>query len=107
MFQAFGQDMAYIAECAQAIVEARFVGSDSLEVAITLPTLIVATVGGGTGLPAHRATLAMVGCQGEGKARKLAEIIAAVILGGEIGCAAAQCAGEFIRAHETLGKNRP
>ncbi len=107
MFQAFGQDMAYIGECAQAIVEARFLGPDSLEVAITLPSLIIATVGGGTGLPAHRATLAMVGCQGDGKARKLAEIMAAVILAGEIGCAAAQCAGEFIRAHETLGKNRP
>ena len=107
LFQAFGQDMAYVAECSQAILDCRFVGPDSLEVSVTLPTLIVGTVGGGTGLPAFRATLSMVDCYGAGKVCKLAEIIAAVILAGEIGSGAAQCAREFVRAHETMGKNRP
>jgi hydroxymethylglutaryl-CoA reductase (NADPH) len=107
MFQAFGQDMAYIGECSQAIVGGRFVGPDSLEVSVTLPTLIIGTVGGGTGLPAFRTTLSMIDCCGPGKAKKLAEIMGAVILAGEIGCGAAQCAHEFIRAHETMGKNRP
>jgi hydroxymethylglutaryl-CoA reductase (NADPH) len=107
MFQAFGQDMAYLGECSQAIVDCRFARADGLEVSVTLPSLIVGTVGGGTALPAFRATLSMVGCYGPGKARKLAEIMAAVILAGEIGCAAAQCAREFIQAHETMGKNRP
>ena len=107
MFQAFGQDMAYIGECSQAIVDCHFVGSDSLEVSVTLPTLIIGTVGGGTGLPAFRTTLSMINCYGSGKAKKLAEIMGAVILAGEIGCGAAQCAREFVRAHETMGKNRP
>jgi hydroxymethylglutaryl-CoA reductase (NADPH) len=107
LFQAFGQDMAYVAECSQANLDCRFVGPDSLEVSITLPTLIVGTVGGGTGLPAFRATLSMIDCYGAGKVRKLAEIIAAVILAGEIGSSAAVCAREFVRAHETMGKNRP
>jgi hydroxymethylglutaryl-CoA reductase (NADPH) len=107
MFQAFGQDMAYIGECSQAIVDCHFVGPDSLEVSVTLPTLIIGTVGGGTGLPAFRTTLSMIDCYGSGKAKKLAEIMGAVILAGEIGCGAAQCADEFIRAHETMGKNRP
>ena len=107
MFQAFGQDMAYLGECSQAIVDCRFAGADSLEVSVTLPSLVVGTVGGGTGLPAFRATLAMVDCYGPGKAKKLAEIMAAVILAGEIGCAAAQCAHEFVPAHEAMGKNRP
>jgi hydroxymethylglutaryl-CoA reductase (NADPH) len=107
LFQAFGQDMAYVGECSQAIVDCRFVGPDSLEVSVTLPTLIVGTVGGGTGLPAFRATLSMIDCYGPGKVRKLAEIIGAVILAGEIGSGAAQCAGEFVRAHEAMGKNRP
>jgi hydroxymethylglutaryl-CoA reductase (NADPH) len=49
----------------------------------------------------------MIDCYGSGKAKKLAEIMGAVILAGEIGCGAAQCADEFIRAHETMGKNRP
>ena len=79
LFQAFGQDMAYLGECSQALVDCHFVGRDSLEVSLTLPTMIIGTVGGGTGLPAFRTTLAMVGCVGDGKARKLAEIMAAVI----------------------------
>jgi hydroxymethylglutaryl-CoA reductase (NADPH) len=107
MFQAFGQDMAYIGECSQAIVDCQFISPDALAVSVTLPTLIIGTVGGGTGLPAFRTTLSMVDCYGAGKARKLAEIMAAVILAGEVGCAAAQCAHEFISAHERMGKNRP
>lgn len=107
MFQALGQDVAYIGESSQAIVDCRFAGPDNLEVSVTLPSLIVATVGGGTGLPAFRATLALLDCYGPGKVRKLAEIMAAVVLAGEIGCGAAQCAHEFVRAHESMGKNRP
>jgi hydroxymethylglutaryl-CoA reductase (NADPH) len=107
LFQAFGQDMAYLGECSQALVDCRFIGPDALEVSLTLPTLIIGTVGGGTGLPAFRTTLSMVDCYGNGKSRKLAEIMAAVILAGEIGCAAAISAHEFVRAHETMGKNRP
>ena len=107
MFQAFGQDMAYLGECSQAILDCHFSGPDSLEVSVTLPTLIIGTVGGGTALPAFRATLSMVDCYGPGKARKLAEIMAAVVLAGEIGCGAAQCAHEFVRARETMDKNGP
>jgi hydroxymethylglutaryl-CoA reductase (NADPH) len=83
------------------------VGPESLEVSVTLPALVIGTIGGGTGLPAFRATLAMVDCYGPGKVRKLAEIMTSVVLAGEIGCAAAQCANEFVRAHESMGKNRP
>ncbi len=107
LFQAFGQDMAYLGECSQGVVDCQFLPSGDLEVSITLPTLIVGTVGGGTGLPAFRTTLSIVDCYGAGKAKKLAEIMAAVMLGGEIGCAAAQCSNEFVAAHESLGKNRP
>lgn len=107
LFQAFGQDMAYLGECAKGIVDSRVTSSGDLEISLTLPTLIVGTVGGGTGLPAFQATLGMVGCAGTGKVAKLAEIIAAVLLAGEIGCAVAQCASEFISAHESLGRNRP
>ncbi len=99
--------MAYIGECSQVIVDCHFTSPDNLAVSITLPTMIIGTVGAGTGLPAFRTTLAMVDCYGRGKAKKLAEIMAAVILAGEIGCGAAQCAHEFINAHETMGKNRP
>lgn len=107
MFQAMGQDVAYIGECAQAIVESHFLDSHHLEITVTLPTLIVGTVGAGTNLPAFKAALSLMDCYGPGKAKKLAEIMGAVILAGEIGCASAMCAFEFVQAHEKLGKNRP
>ena len=49
----------------------------------------------------------MLDCYGPGKVRKLGEIMAAVVLAGEIGCGATQCAHEFVSAHKTMGKNRP
>lgn len=107
MFQAMGQDVAYIGECAQAIVESHFLDSHHLEISVTLPTLIIGTVGAGTNLPAFKAALSLVDCYGPGKAKKLAEIMGAVILAGEISCASAQCAFEFVQAHEKMGKNRP
>ncbi|UCF93708.1 MAG: hypothetical protein JSW39_05995 [Desulfobacterales bacterium] len=107
LFQALGQDVAYIAEGAQAVVESHFLDSGRLAVSVTLPALIVGTVGAATGLPAFKAALALMDCYGPGKANKLAEIIGAVILAGEIGCACAQCAFEFIDAHERMGKHRP
>jgi hydroxymethylglutaryl-CoA reductase (NADPH) len=57
--------------------------------ALTIPSLIVATHGGGTGLATQRECLDIVGCHGKGKANRLAEIIAAVALAGEISLRAA------------------
>jgi hydroxymethylglutaryl-CoA reductase (NADPH) len=46
-------------------------------------------------------------CVGSGKAAKLAEIVAATILGGEISMGAAIASQEFVGAHERYGRNRP
>ena len=69
-------------------------------------SLIVATFGGGTGLPTQRECLEMMDCYGKGKARKLAEIAAAVVAAGDISIASAVRADEFVNAHETYGRNR-
>lgn len=74
---------------------------------ITIPALIVATYGGGTGLPTQRECLELLGCYGSGKVGKLAEIIAATVLCGEISLGSAVVAGEWVTAHERLGRNRP
>ena len=74
---------------------------------ITLPSLIVATYGGGTGLPTQRECLAMLGCYGSGKAPKLAEICAAVVLAGEISLSSAVLHGDWVTTHDRLGRNRP
>jgi hydroxymethylglutaryl-CoA reductase (NADPH) len=49
----------------------------------------------------------MLGCAGQGKAPKLAEIVAATLLAGELSMAGAIASGEFVDAHETYGRNRP
>src|SRR5208283_2852208 len=76
-------------------------------VSITLPSLIVATYGGGTGLATQRECLELLGCHGAGKVGKLAEIVAATVLCGELSLGWAIIAEEWVRAHDTLGRNRP
>ena len=67
----------------------------------------MATVGGGTGLGTSRECLEMLGCAGSGGAGKLAEIIAATILAGELSMGSAIASEEFVQAHEAYGRNRP
>jgi len=106
IFIATGQDVANVVNsaCAMTCFEPH---PDGLYVSTTLPSLSVATVGGGTALPTPREALSIMDCVGTGKARKFAEIVAAAILGGEISMGAAIAAGEFVAAHEQYGRNRP
>ena len=103
---ATGQDIAYVAESAngQLVIEPLDGG---LLLSLTIPSLYVGTVGGGTGLPTHKPCLEMMGCQGPGSALKLAEIFAGTCLAGEISVLAAIAGGQFVRAHDKLGRNRP
>ena len=74
---------------------------------ITLPSVIVATYGGGTGLATQRECLEIMDCYGQGKALKLAEICAATVLAGELSLASAVLAGDWVESHDRLGRNRP
>ena len=76
--------------------------SGELYVSVSLPNLIVGTVGGGTHLPSAQAYLNMLGCVGNGNASKFAEICAATVLAGEISIIAALAAGDFGQAHATF-----
>jgi len=107
LFIATGQDVATIAESHAAITYSQYLEGGDYYWSITLPSLIVGTCGGGTGLATQRQCLEMLGCYGQGKAKKLAEICAAVVLAGEISLAAAMVNGEWVAAHERLGRNRP
>jgi len=78
MFIATGQDVANVAESHAAIVYAQLLANGDYYWSITIPSLIVATYGGGTGLATQRECLEMLGCYGAGKADKFAEICAAV-----------------------------
>ena len=107
LFIACGQDVANIVNSAVGITNFELVGDDQVYVSVTLPSLTVATVGGGTGLGTGRECLRMMHVFGKGGALKLAEITAAVLLAGEISIAAAIASGEFVKAHEDYGRNRP
>ncbi|HXJ42079.1 MAG TPA: hydroxymethylglutaryl-CoA reductase [Bryobacteraceae bacterium] len=106
IFIATGQDVANVVNSALAITVFE-PHPEGLYVSTTLPALSVATIGGGTGLPTQRECLSAMGCAGNGKAKKFAEIVCAAILGGEISMGAAIASQEFVGAHEQYGRNRP
>jgi hydroxymethylglutaryl-CoA reductase (NADPH) len=107
LFIACGQDVANIVHSAIGITNFERTKEDGVYVSVTLPSLTVATVGGGTGLGTARECLSMMGVAGTGGALKLAEITAATLLAGEISMGAAIASGEFVSAHENYGRNRP
>ncbi|NNC98771.1 MAG: hydroxymethylglutaryl-CoA reductase [Gammaproteobacteria bacterium] len=106
LFIATGQDVANVAESSAAITFADLDEDDNYYIAITIPSLIVATFGGGTGLATQNEALQMLDCVGTGKARKLAEIIGATVLAGELSLSSAVLAGDWVSSHDQLGRNR-
>ena len=107
IFIATGQDAANIAESQAAIVYVDQMDNGDLYWSITLPSVIVATYGGGTGLASQRECLEIMDCYGQGKALKLAEICAGTVLAGELSLASAVLAGDWVESHDKLGRNRP
>lgn len=104
LFIACGQDAACVAEAAIGLTRLAVTDSDDLYLSVSLPNLIVGTVGGGTHLPSARECLAMLGCQGTGSARRFAEICAAAVLAGEVSIIASLAAGDFAQAHGRYGR---
>ncbi len=105
LYIATGQDAACVSESAVGYtrMEAR---GDDLFCSVTMPNILVGSVGGGTGLPSQTAALNVLGLKGNGKGAALAEVAAATCLCGEISIVAAIAAGHFARAHETLARQR-
>jgi hydroxymethylglutaryl-CoA reductase (NADPH) len=106
MFIATGQDVANVAESSAGILYSELNAEGDLYMSLTIPSLIVATFGGGTSLPTQRECLAMMGCVGRGKVKKLAEIIAGVALAGEISLGSAISSLDWVSSHEKYGRNR-
>lgn len=107
LFIACGQDVANVVNAAVGVTHFEVAREGDLYASVTLPSLTVATVGGGTGRGTAAECLAMLGCAGAGGAPKLAEIAAATLLAGELSMGAALASGEFVAAHEAYGRNRP
>jgi len=106
IFAATGQDLACIHESSVAILQMEPC-DEGLYVSLSLPSLVIGTVGGGTHLPIPAQNLALMGCKGSGGAFRLAQLIAGFALSLELSTHAAIVSGQFVRAHQSLGRNKP
>jgi len=106
LFIATGQDEANVAESHAGITYGQLLDNGDYYWSVTLPAVICATYGGGTGLPTQRECLELLGCYGAGKADKFAEIVAAVVLAGDVSLTSAVLAGDWVSSHEAMGRNR-
>jgi hydroxymethylglutaryl-CoA reductase (NADPH) len=106
LFIATGQDEANVAESHAGFTYGQLLENGDYYWSVTLPAVICATWGGGTGLPTQRECLELLGCYGAGKADKLAEIVAAVVLAGDVSLTSAVLAGDWVSSHEAMGRNR-
>jgi len=84
IFIACGQDIAQIVNACISIGHCEKTKDGCLYVSLVCPNIIVGTVGGGTSLPTQRECLEMLGCYGDNKVEKFAEIVTAALLCGEI-----------------------
>ena len=85
-------------------------GGKDVHVSVTMPSIEVGTVGGGTGLLAQKACLEMAGVAGANEAepgqnaRNLARKVAATVLAGEISLMSALASNHLVSAHMKLNR---
>ena len=106
MFIATGQDVANVSESSAGVLYSEVTKEGDLYINITIPSLIVATHGGGTGLATQNECLRLLGCVGRGTVYKFAEIVAGVVLAGELSLGAAISSSDWVSSHEQYGRNR-
>lgn len=106
IFAATGQDLACIHESATGILNIEKT-ERGLYCSLNLPTLVIGTVGGGTHLSKQQEALQIMQCDGAGKLKRFAELLAGFALALELSTFAAIVGGHFAKAHEKLGRNKP
>ena len=107
LYLACGQDVACVAESATGMTRLEKTPEDDLYASVTLPNIMVGTVGGGTALPGAKACLDILGLSGPGNSSALAEVCAAIVLAGELSIIGAFCSGDFASAHRSLSRGEP
>lgn len=104
LYLACGQDVACVAESATGVTRMEVTAGGDLYTSVTLPNIIVGTVGGGTNLPGARACLEILGLAGAGNSEAFAEVCAGIVLAGELSIIGAFCSGDFAAAHRSLSR---
>jgi hydroxymethylglutaryl-CoA reductase (NADPH) len=108
IFLATGQDLAHVVDGSMGITTTEVVANGDLYFAVYLPSLMVGTVGGGTGLPTQKEALEILGIERtkKGAAVKLAEAVGLAVLAGELSLTAALAGRNLGRAHQKLGRSK-
>jgi hydroxymethylglutaryl-CoA reductase (NADPH) len=107
LYLACGQDVACVAESATGMTRLETTTTGDLYACVTLPNIMVGTVGGGTALPSAKACLDILGLSGPGNSSALAEVCTAIVLAGELSIIGAFCSGDFAMAHRSLSRGEP
>ena len=108
-FVAMGQDVAQVVEGAMGVTCIEPRGDDAVFASVYLPDVPLGVVGGGTALGPQKEALEVIGAvpdpenPGAG-AMRLAEILGAMVLAGELSLLAAFTSGDLAGAHEQLGR---
>lgn len=104
LYIACGQDAACVAESAMGVTRFEKTSTGDLYASVTLPSIVVGTVGGGTSLPSQNSCLQILNLSGVGQANAFAEVAAGLCLAGEISISAAMCSDTFTQAHQRLAR---
>lgn len=117
VYLATGQDPAQNVESSNCLTIMEYAeDGKSLHVSVTMPSVEVGTVGGGTHLPAQAGCLEICGVRGAAKgegampgdnSRKLAQIVGSAVLAGELSLMAALAANHLVRSHMEHNRKQP
>ncbi len=100
-FAATGQDLAHVVEGSMGVTSARQLDSGDLYFAISMPALMLGTVGGGTKLKTQTEARNLTNAK---TALELGEILLAGVLAGELSLIASISEQSLARAHVSLGR---
>lgn len=112
LFIALGQDPAQNIESSNCITLMSEVDGN-LKISVSMPSIEVGTIGGGTILEPQSALLDMLGVRGPhpnepgNNAKKLARIVASAVLAGELSLCAALAAGQLVKSHMSFNRHKP
>ncbi|XP_054707753.1 3-hydroxy-3-methylglutaryl-coenzyme A reductase-like [Uloborus diversus] len=113
IYLATGQDPAQNVTSSNCLTQLEVTGEDDkdLYITCTMPSIEVGTVGGGTFLPAQSSCLELLGVKGPcdscpgRNASKLAKIVCATVLAGELSLLSALAEGHLVRSHMTHNRS--
>ena len=100
-FIATGQDPAQVVEASLGMTICKITKNGDLHISIFMPSVMIATIGGGTKLLTQQSMQKLIGVKNK---TELARVLGATILAGEISLLAAQTSGTLASSHQKLGR---